>query len=192
MKLTEGYGRNLNGVCRLTAPFDTVLFLLDALHEDTLSPQDKIRLCFRLLFGRRARSMAQAEQMVNDAFDALMGPQKAGNGGPQVIDFEQDADLIRSAFKQQYGIDLDRERGRMSWDEFMEKLSAITNATALGRVIEIRSAKVPAATKDNRQQREALLRAKAAVAIKPKAKGHNHMNDMWNEIAEMLIKQAKG
>lgn len=79
----------------------------------------------------------------------------------------------------------------MSWFEFLERLEALTEDTVFGRVLQIRTAKVPAPTPNNREQREALLKAKARVALRKKAAGRENMDAMWDRIAEMLMEQAK-
>lgn len=191
MKLNEAYPHTLTDgrvVCHFRAPFDTVLFLSDVVASVMLSPDDKIRLCCRLIFGRRLWSMAKKRRRL-DAFFTLMNSGSNENG-EQIIDLEQDAPMIRSAFKQQYGIDLDNERGRMSWFEFLERLSNITPDTLYGRVLEIRTTPIPAANQHNTEYRNRLIQQKAKFAIHKKARGADQMDAMWSEIAEMLIAKA--
>lgn len=196
MRLSDEYPRTLTDgrvVYHFKAPFDTVLFLNDVLSDGGLTPDDKIRLCVRLTFGVRLLwSARKKKRMLERLFELLQGDRGEKQDKEQILDFDQDAELIRSAFKQQYGIDLDRRRGSMSWFEFLERLSAITPDTLLGRVMEIRSTPIPAPTQYNREMRTRLMEQKAAFAIRKKARGAEQMDAMWDHIAEMLIEQAKG
>lgn len=133
--------------------------------------------------------MKKRQRMLDLFLSMLMSDNKPDS--EQVVDFDQDAPMIRSAFMQQYGIDLDACRGELSWFAFIELLSAVTPDTLLGRVIEIRTTKVPPANKSNKEYRKALIEQKAKYAIRKKARGADQMDAMWSQIAEMLMKQAK-
>lgn len=108
MRLSESYPNSIKDgrkTCHFRAPFDAVLFLQEALHDPLLSPADKVRLCVRLTFGRRLWPIRVQERRLNKLLELLAGKPQAEKQ-EQIMDFEQDAALIRSAFKQQYGIDL--------------------------------------------------------------------------------------
>ena len=79
------------------------------------------------------------------------------------MSFEQDAPLIRAAFRQEYGIDLFREK--LTWFEFAELLHALPEGNRFTEVVGIRARPLPTPTKWNGKEREALLRAKQAVAL---------------------------
>ena len=80
-----------------------------------------------------------------------------------MIDFHQDAAMIRSAF---FRIGIDLLKDRIHFFQFMELLADLPKDTALMRTIDIRTRPVPKATKENREQIAALQKMKAKVAIK--------------------------
>ena len=81
----------------------------------------------------------------------------------KLIDFHQDAAMIRSAFFR-IGIDLTKQK--IHFFQFLELLADLPKDTALMRVIDIRSRPIPTVTEHNREQVAELQRLKAKVAIK--------------------------
>ena len=79
------------------------------------------------------------------------------------MSFEQDAPLIRAAFRQTYQIDLFREK--LTWFEFTELLHALPEGNRFSEVVGIRARPLPAPTKWNGKEREALMKAKQTVAL---------------------------
>lgn len=193
--LHDEYPRSLtvgHAVYHFKAPFDTVLFLQTVLTDGELTPDDKTRLLVRLIFGPRLWTMKR-RRAVLDAFMKLLSPDEHAHKSERHFDFEQDEALIRDAFMQQYGIDLDRERGHLSWWRFIDLLGGITADTAFGKVIEIRTAKVPEPTKYNGEMRRKLLEQKARVALKHKegACGEARFMASMAALADRMIAQNK-
>ena len=60
-----------------------------------------------------------------------------------------------------------RRLKRLHWWVFVALLDNLPDDTRMMKVAHIRTCPVPAPTKYNKEQRAALLRAKAAVALKP-------------------------
>lgn len=81
----------------------------------------------------------------------------------RVTSFDQDADMIRAAFMQEYGINLYRDK--LHWFEFTALLYNLPNGNKYTEIIGIRGRPIPPATKWNQQEREALIKAQAAYAI---------------------------
>lgn len=152
---------------RITAPFDTVLFAYDVLRRRDISQRDKIILCSDLLVAHPPHALHKRERLLHAAFLLLEGDDREKRSdGPPVMDFAQDAPFIRAAFLQQYGIDLDAERGRMSWLRFVGLLGCLTDATMLIQIVHIRMRPMPAATRSNAEERRALAEAKTRFAIR--------------------------
>ena len=84
-------------------------------------------------------------------------------GGKRLTSFEQDAPLIRAAFRQVYGIDLYREK--LTWFEFKELMAGLPEGSRYEEVIGIRARPLPAPNKYNAKERQALLEAKQRVAL---------------------------
>lgn len=92
----------------------------------------------------------------NDIYEALVEfyknpcpvPKDSGSGA-ETLDFDIDAELIYSAFLQQYGIDILEEK--MHWHKFKALLKGITGDTLLGQVIGYRGS----TEKEFEEQRDA-------------------------------------
>ena len=84
--------------------------------------------------------------------------------GERITDFEQDADLIRAAFMQAYGINLYRDR--LHWFEFTALLSCIPEGSKYSEILSIRARPMPEPTKYNEKERTWLANAKSEFGLK--------------------------
>ena len=150
---------------RLDFDFRNVLRMIDELDRQDLMPEAKAYRALRCLT-RHPRNVGP----VLDAVKALLFHKKAADG-PRITDFEQDAGLIRAAFRQAYGIDLYKDR--LHYLAFIELLNAIPEGTRYSYVVGIRARPMPAPTKYNAEERSWLVKAKADVAL--------HMTDEEQE-----------
>lgn len=165
--------------------FRNVLKMIDTLDRDDLMPEAKAYKALKFV-QKRPKNCVKVIQAIKDLLF-----QKGGKSGPKLTDFEQDASLIRAAFRQAYGIDLYRDR--LHWLEFVDLFGAIPEGTRLYDVISIRSRPLPAPNQWNQKEREWLIRAKADVALKVKEpeRAERYRNDVKN-VADMLLMMAKG
>lgn len=107
------------------------------------------------------------EEAVNAFFGLLDEPPAyRRSGGPQTLDWYQDAALLTAAFKQLYGMDLWRECWTLDWRVFMALVSGITDAAALGEVMSIRARKIPKRTQGNGEYIRDLQMQKAIYALR--------------------------
>lgn len=150
---------------RLDFDFRNVLRMIDELDRQDLMPEAKAYRALRCLT-RHPRNVGP----VLDAVKAILFHKKAADG-PRITDFEQDAGLIRAAFRQAYGIDLYKDR--LHYLAFIELLNAIPEGTRYSYVVGIRARPMPAPTKYNAEERSWLVKAKADVAL--------HMTDEEQE-----------
>jgi hypothetical protein len=147
-----------NKFYRLDFDFRNVLRMMEVLDRDDLMPEAKEFLALKCLT-RHPRNV----QKVLVAVRELLFQQKPKKDAKKVTDFEQDAGLIRAAFRQEFGIDLYRDK--LHWIEFSEMLNAIPEGNRYAEVVGIRARPIPAPTKWNQHEREWLLKAKADVAL---------------------------
>lgn len=82
----------------------------------------------------------------------------------KITDFTQDADLIRAAFLQEYGINLYRDK--LHWMEFSSLLAGLPDGNRYNDVLGIRARPMPAPTKYNAEERHWLAKAKADLALR--------------------------
>lgn len=143
---------------RLDFDFRNVLCMMETLARDDLMPDAREYLALKCLT-RHPRNVSK----VLAAVRALLFEKPPKADAKKVTDFVQDAGLIRAAFRQEYGIDLYREK--LHWIEFRELLNAIPEGNRYSEVIGIRVRPIPSPTKWNGEERAWLIKAKADVAL---------------------------
>ena len=143
---------------RLDFDFRNVLRMMETMARDDLMPEAREYLALKCLT-KRPRNVSK----VLAAVRSLLFVKTYKADAKKVTDFEQDAALIRAAFRQAYGIDLYRDR--LHWIEFSELLNAIPEGNRCAEVIGIRVRPIPSPTKWNGDERAWLIKAKADVAL---------------------------
>ena len=142
---------------RLDFDFRNVLRMMDVLGRDNLTDEAREYLALKCLT-KRPKNVRKVLNAVKDLlFD------KRPSTGERVTSFEQDAGLIRSAFRQVYGIDLFRDK--LHYLEFTELLQSIPDGNRYADVLGIRSRPMPAPTQYNAKEREWLMKAKQQCAL---------------------------
>ena len=146
---------------KLDLDFRNVLRMMDILARNDLIPAARDWLALKCVVKRPPKKSAELMEELR----ALLFParKKTETDGKRLTSFEQDADLIRAAFRQAYGIDLYRDK--LHWIEFTALLSALPEGSRYSEVLGIRARPMPAATKYNQAEREWLAKAKAACAL---------------------------
>lgn len=143
---------------KLDFDFRNVLRMIEELGRDDIIPEARSWRAVHCL-----TKHPKNEDKVLDAVQKLLFDEPPKKDAQKVTDFEQDAGLIRAAFRQSYGIDLYRER--LHWIEFTELLNAIPEGSRFSEVVGIRARPLPSPTKWNAEEREWLMKAKANVAL---------------------------
>lgn len=145
---------------KLRLDFRNVLKMMDILERDDILPEARDYLALRCVMRRPPKDCRKALSAIRNF---LFGHGRHSNE-KRVTSFDQDADLIRAAFMQEYGINL--FRAKLHWLEFTAFLYNLPNGNKYTEIIGIRGRPIPPATKWNQQEREALIRAQAAYALK--------------------------
>lgn len=143
---------------RLDFDFRNVLKMMEIMARYDLMPDAREYLALKCLT-RHPRNVSK----VLAAVRALLFEKSPKTDSKKVTDFVQDAGLIRAAFRQEYGVDLYREK--LHWIEFRELLNAIPEGNRYSEVIGIRVRPIPSPTKWNGEERAWLIKAKADVAL---------------------------
>ena len=141
--------------------FRNVLKMLEIMQRDDIYVTARDYHCVKCVIRRRMslKTAAEAYKVLCD----LLFEKRPEGGSERLTSFEQDAPLIRAAFRQVYGIDL--FRGKLTWFEFTELLQNLPEGTRYEDVIGIRARPLPAPTKYNAKEREWLMQAKQSVAL---------------------------
>lgn len=151
--------------------FRRVLRMLDVMQMTDVYPDARDYLCIKCVV-RHPRRVKDVQGVYKAVCDLLF-EKTPDKGGERLTSFEQDASLIRAAFRQVYGINLFTDR--LTWFEFTELLHHMPDGNRYEDVIGIRARPLPEPTKYNAKEREWLMKAKSDVAL--------HLND-----AEQAVK----
>lgn len=138
--------------------FRNVLKMLDIMQRDDILPDARDYLC--------AKCVCNAPKNASGVYHALcdmLFPKAQETGGKRVTSYDQDAALIRTAFRQVYGINLFRDR--LHWFEFRELLQNLPEGNRYEETVTIRARPLPAPTKYNAKEREWLMKAKQSVTL---------------------------
>ena len=176
---------------RLKPSFDRVLEAVSVFGDERLLPDDRLRYALSLVVRGRC---PLDPGLLEAALAALAWSEpESAEGGDRVLDFRQDGAYIYAAFRQAYGIDLFKERGRLHYAEFMALLRALPADTRLSEIIGIRCRPVPAATKHNAKEIQNLMKAKARYRINKSAEEQERSYQRSLEgFAQTLIGMIKG
>lgn len=160
MKLTDKLPDGVT-VCgrfyRLDFDFRNVLRMMDIMGNNDLLPEARDFLALKCIM-KRPKHVPD----VLAAARAVLFDKKPG-GGERLTSFEQDAPMIRTAFRQEYGIDLFRDS--LHWLEFTELMQNLPEGNRYEEVLGIRARPMPAPTKYNAKEREWLMKAKQQCAL---------------------------
>ena len=168
---------------KLDLDFRNVLRMMDILSTDDLTDDAREWLAMKCICRRPRKGM------ISEVKKLLFPP--AERTHERVMDYEQDADLIRAAFQQSYGIDLNT--AKLHWFRFTWLLAGLPDGTRFSDVISIRTRPIPERTKYNGKEIQALMEAKASVALKitEKEQKDKYQRDVQN-VAALLLSMAGG
>lgn len=151
---------------RLDLDFRNVLRMVEIMNREDLLSEARNYLALKCVMQKVPKNVGQAMTAVS----AIIFPKtkKKGDKGPKLTDYTQDADLIRAAFMQCYGINLWREK--LHWFEFTGLLAGLPDGSRYIDIVGIRAKPLPEPTKYNAKERQWLIEAKQRYAIEKTAK----------------------
>ena len=151
---------------RLDLDFRNVLRMVEIMNREDLLSEARNYLALKCVMRKVPKNVGQTMTAVS----AIIFPKtkKKGDKGPKLTDYTQDADLIRAAFLQCYGINLWREK--LHWFEFTGLLAGLPDGSRYIDIVGIRAKPLPEPTKYNTKERQWLIEAKQRYAIEKTAK----------------------
>ena len=141
--------------------FRNVLKMLEIMQREDIYPDARDYLCAKCIISSKMPS--KTVRNVYNELCRVLFPQAAKTDEKRLTSYEQDAGLIRTAFRQVYGIDL--FRAKLHWFEFQELLQNLPEGNRYEETVGIRSRPMPTPTKYNQKEREWLMKAKQSVAL---------------------------
>lgn len=146
---------------KLNLDFRNVLRMMETLARDDLMQEARDYLALKCIMRRPPKATTEALLAIRP----ILFPETRRQASKEKItDFVQDADLIRAAFLQCYGINLFRDR--LHWMEFSSLLAGLPEGNRYSEVLGIRARPMPPATKWNAEERKWLAKAKAEYALR--------------------------
>lgn len=164
--------------------FDNVLLVYKLYEEEFLEPSDKIVQALKMLTRNPFKvwllsDLEKVELLDQITKEKINLPKRPQIGQPQkLMDFEADSDYIYASFKQAYGMDLIKERGKLGWKNFCKLLDGLPDKTKLKEVMRIRAMDVPEPTKYNQKERQNIIELKAYYALPVKGTSGGNGLDM--------------
>lgn len=146
---------------RIDLDFKNVFRMLNILGRSELTPAARDYLALKCVMKHPPGDTAAALVAIKDIIFPL---EKRNEDYKKITDFSQDADLIRAAFMQVYGINLFRDR--LHWFEFICLLHGLPEGNRYKEILSIRARPLPNPTKYNAEERQWLIKAKAEYALK--------------------------
>lgn len=140
--------------------FRNVLNMMDVLARDDLLPEARDYLALKCLM----KHPKHVQDTLSEVKAVLFPATKRSADKAKITDFTQDADLIRAAFLQVYGINLYKDA--LHWLEFSSLLAGLPEGNRYSDVLGIRARPMPAPTKYNAEERKWLAKAKADLALR--------------------------
>lgn len=151
---------------RLDLDFRNVLRMVEIMNREDLLSEARNYLALKCVMRNVPKNVGQAMTAVSAII--FQKTKKKGDKGPKLTDYTQDADLIRAAFLQCYGINLWREK--LHWFEFTGLLAGLPDGSRYIDIVGIRAKPLPEPTKYNAKERQWLIEAKQRYAIEKTAK----------------------
>lgn len=162
MKLQDSLpdGVTVNGkFYRMNFDFRNVLRMLESMERKDLTYEAWVYRALKCIMRRpRGDLMGILAETRKVLFASAKEPT-----GEKLTDYDQDAELIRAAFRQAYGIDLWRDN--LHWLEFTALLAGLPEGTRYSDILSIRARPMPEPTPYNADERARLAKAKAAYAV---------------------------
>lgn len=166
---------------RMKLDFRNVLRMMDVMDRKDILPMARDYLALKCVMRRPPKD---CKKVLYYVCRFLFGENKHTEE-KRVTSFSQDADMIRAAFMQEYGINLFRDK--LHWFEFTAFLYNLPNGSKYTEIVNIRGREIPPATKYNKAEREALIKAQAAYAIEysEEERERNYSNSLKRVFANM-------
>lgn len=178
--------------------FDTVLLYLQLQQDSKVSAFGKWQQSCKLFFGRQKlpadprfyeKSFETIQKIITDSPYGAKDDEDGGAEATKQFDYVRDAGAIYASFFDQYGIDLNKERGKMHWTIFKALLDGLGPNTYFQRILSIRredSSKIedPAAKRDllDAQNYYAVDGSKTAAELQAQALNSGSLSGLFDSL----------
>lgn len=177
---------------RLHLSFDRVLRVFDIQNDEMLTDAEKVDTALYVLIGRkRPKDTKKAEKLYSLICKTYIDVVKIKPNAERSLDFKQDAPYIYAAFYQCYGIDLEKQIGKLHWWAFLHLFRGLADDTRMMQIARIRTMPIPRPTKYNAEERIRIIRAKAEHRLQTsEEETQMRMAQAWNKLADAMKSMA--
>lgn len=178
--------------------FDTVLLYMQLQEDQDIKPETKWLQSLKLFFGKQElpsdpnfylKSFELIQKVITDTPYGVKDQEERGVEATKQFDYVRDAGAIYASFFDQYGIDLNKERGKMHWDTFKALLDGLGPNTYFQRILAIRredSSKIedPTAKQDllDAQNYYAVDGSKTAAELQAQALNSGSLSGLFDSL----------
>ena len=178
--------------------FDTVLLYMQLQEDQDIKPETKWLQSLKLFFGKQElpsdpnfylKSFELIQKVITEAPYGVKDQEERGVEATKQFDYVRDAGAIYASFFDQYGIDLNKERGKMHWDTFKALLDGLGPNTYFQRILAIRredSSKIedPTAKQDllDAQNYYAVDGSKTATELQAQALNSGSLSELFDSL----------
>lgn len=159
-------------VYRVNMAFDNILRMQEMQRDEMFTDMQKINLSLHMLltWWSRRHLIFMSDVSKIDLFkliiEQLVTVRTRPTGDNRILmDFTQDASYIYASFWQAYGVDLQKQLGKLDWRKFISLMQGLPKDTKIRDVMSIRAADEPVANKYNHKEIHELRKAKAYYAL---------------------------
>lgn len=165
----------------LNTDFRTAIRFEITMLDSGLSPEEKVWTALDLYFRSIPDDLEAAMEAVIDFYRCGKTDKGSGTrGGERIYSFAHDGQYIYAAFRQQYGIDLTRER--LHWWQFRALFNALSQDTLFVKIMGWRSMEIDSKTPPDERERLRRLKEQYALPVSQTE------NEKTGAVYDMLMK----
>jgi hypothetical protein len=187
--------------------FDNVLRLLELLQDNEFDYVEKIEIALEMIINEYKPIQNESIEVKFNLFKFILkefleidleepaeenppaANQPAAETPKKTYCFTQDAGIIYASFFRAYKMDLFEQQGKLHWKKFLQLLLHMDDKSKFKEVLNIRTMKLPKATKYNAEYRKEIQKMKRVYALtdtRTDAEKMQEMSRKLNAIAEQL------
>lgn len=184
--------------------FDHVLLFLEMQEDPDLSDLGKFQQTFKLFFGKQKlpndpdffeKAMEVLSKEITDSpYGTTVKNDDGGVETTKQFDYKRDAGAIYASFFDQYGIDLNKERGKMHWSIFKALFDGLGPKTYFQRILSIRqedASKIKDPTAKNELVQAQNYYAVDGAKTEEELEQESLNSDSLSRLFDSLLEQAK-
>ena len=192
-------------VYKVNLAFDHVLLFLEMQEDTSLDEFQKFQQTFKLFFGENEslpndpdfyeKAMEQISKEITDSpYGTTVKNDDGGVENTKQFDYKRDAGAIYASFFDQYGIDLNKERGKMHWSIFKALFDGLGPKTYFQRILSIRqedASKIKDPTAKNELVQAQNYYAVDGAKTEEQLEQESLNSDSLSRLFDSLLEQAK-